>query len=104
MPSSNSETSKELSPLNVVTRAQSKKNVENEPKVTDKFLNNLMNRDELINAQRTDNTLAHLHKQAVDKSEVVKSPCFYYDNGLLMRFYRPARLSSFDTWGEKRRL
>ena len=74
MPSSNSETSKEMSPLNVITRAQCKKNVENEPKVTDKFLNNLMNRDELINAQRTDNTLAHLHEQAVDKSEVVKSP------------------------------
>ena len=61
-----------MSPLNVVTRAQSK-NVENEPKGTDKFINNLINRDELINAQRTDNALAHLHEQAVDKSEVVNS-------------------------------
>ena len=104
LPPSDSDTSKETSPLNVVTRAQSKKNSDNEPKETEKLLNNVMNRDELIKAQRTDDAQAHLHEQAVDKSEVVKSPCFYYDNGLLMRFYRPAKLSSLDTWGEKRQI
>ena len=93
-----------MSTLKVVTPAQSKKNIENEPKETDRLLNNVMNRDELIKAPGTDDAQAPLHEQAVDKSEVVKSLCFYYDNGLLMRFYRPARLSSFDTWGEKRQI
>ena len=91
----------EASPLNVVTRAQ---DLKNEQKETERLIHNVMNREELIQAQRTDSTLSHLHELAVEKSEVVKSPCFYYDNGLLMRFFRPARFSSVDTWSEKHQI
>ena len=63
-----------------------------------------MNREELVKAQQGDDSLTSLHEIAVDKTEVVKSPCFYYDNGLLMRFYCPAKFSPLDTWSEKRQI
>ena len=40
----------------------------------------------------------------MDVVEVDKSPSFYYDNGLLMRFYRPPKCSSLDSWSEKRQI
>ena len=98
----NSQTVEEESiPVTVVTRGQSKKV---EEKTVDRLVNHVMNRDELIKAQQADQSLTTLHETAVDKSEVVKSPCFYYDNGLLMRFYRPAKFSPLDTWSEKRQI
>ena len=92
----------EIVPVTVVTRGQSKK-PEKEVKV-DKLVEQVMNRDELVKAQQADDSLTSLHELAVDKTEVVKSPCFYYDNGLLMRFYRPAKFSPSDTWSEKRQI
>ena len=97
----------EASPLNVVTRSQGKdtevkKITENKAK--EELLCKVMNRDEIISAQKLDESLANYHEQAVDKSEIVKSPCFYYEDGLLMRFYRPAKYSHLDTWSEKRQI
>ena len=66
-------------------------------------MNSLMSREEVIKAQREDKTLEQLHKQALNIKEVVKSPSFY-DNELLMRFYRPPKQSVLDTWSEKRQI
>ena len=92
----------EAVPVTVVTRKQST-NIKEENKI-DELVNKVMNRDELIKAQQDDNSLGPLLKAAEDKTEVVKSPCFYFDNGLLMRFYRPAKFSVTDTWSEKRQI
>ena len=40
----------------------------------------------------------------MDVVEVDKTPSFHYDNGLLMRFYRPPKCSSLDSWSEKRQI
>ena len=93
-----------VSAMGAVTRAQTQQVEQNEEKRTEKLLTNIMSREQLINAQQTDDSLGKLHEVTVDKKEVGKSPCFYYDNGLLMRFYRPIKFSSLDTWSEKRQI
>ena len=68
------------------------------------ILTDIMSRDNLIQAQLDDENLTALHNQAMNINEVDKSPCFYYDNGLLMRFYRPPKRSNLDSWSEKRQI
>ena len=70
------EPNNEGSPVSVVTRSQSKARKEVDEKETDKLLHNVMNRDELIKAQKSGNSLPQLHKIAVNKDEIVKFPCF----------------------------
>ena len=60
-----------------------------------------MTQGKLVQAQLNE-SLTGLHYQAMDVVEVDKSPSFYYNNGLLMRFYRPPKCSSLDSWSEKR--
>ena len=93
-----------VNPSLVVTRSQ--KNPVDETPVTsiDLEVPNVMSRDNLVKAQKQDNTLSKLHDQAVSSSEVSKSPCFYHESDLLMRFYRPPNRSSEDTWSEKRQI
>ncbi|XP_064088186.1 uncharacterized protein LOC135202611 [Macrobrachium nipponense] len=93
-----------VNPSCVVTRSQ--KSSSDESKVTSVNFEarNVMSRDNLIEAQKHDNTLSKLHDQAVSRSEINKSPCFYFESDLLMRFYRPPKRSSEDTWSEKRQI
>ena len=88
-------------PSCVVTRSQ--KSSLDEPSVNpiDFEALNVMSRDNLVEAQKQDNSLSKLHDQAVSSSEINKSPCFYYDSDLLMRFYCPPKRSSEDTWSSK---
>ncbi|XP_064113196.1 LOW QUALITY PROTEIN: uncharacterized protein LOC135219913 [Macrobrachium nipponense] len=93
-----------VNPSCVVTRSQ--KSSSDESKVTSVNFEaqNVMSRDNLIEAQKHDNTLSKLHDQAVSRSEINKSPCFYFESDMLMRFYRPPKKSSEDTWSEKRQI
>ena len=93
-----------VKPSCVVTR--SKKPHLDEPSVThlDFEKLNVMSRDKLIEAQKKDTSLSKLYDQAVSSSDINRSPCFYYDSDMLMRFYRPPNRSSEDTWSEKRQI
>ena len=93
-----------VNPSCVVTR--SKKPCLDESSVTlvDFETRNVMSRDKLVEAQKQDSSLSKLHDQAVSSSDINKSPCFYYESDLLMRFYRPPKRSSEDTWSEKRQI
>ena len=92
------------SPSLVVTRSQ--KPPINETPITpiDFEGKNLMSRDNLVEAQKHDNSLSTLHDLAVSSTEINKSPCFYHESDLLMRFYRSPKRSSEDTWSEKRQI
>ena len=96
------EDERNLVPSCAVTRSQ-KSPVDdcNDTNKNNDLLDKVMSREELINAQGQDVSLSKLHIQAVPKNEIDKSPCYYYESGLLMRFYRPPKLSNLDTWGEK---
>ena len=48
--------------------------------------------------------MSQLHDRAVSRNEINKSPSFYYESDLLMRFYRPPKRSSEDTWSEKHQI
>ncbi|XP_064100914.1 uncharacterized protein LOC135211541 [Macrobrachium nipponense] len=87
----------------VITRSQKSKDLECS-EVVENAVENIMSKAELIKAQKQDDTLSNFHSQAVSKSEIDKSPSFYYESGVLMRFYRPAKLSKLDTWGEKHQI
>ncbi|XP_068249716.1 uncharacterized protein [Palaemon carinicauda] len=93
-----------VNPSCVVTRSQ--KSSSDESKVTSVNFEarNVMSRDNLIKDQKHDHTLSKLHDQAVSRSEISKSPCFYFESDLLMRFYRSPKRSSEDTWSEKRQI
>ena len=93
-----------VNPSCVVTRSQ--KSSLDEPSVNpiDFEAQNVMSRDNLIEAQKLDKSLGKLHDQAVSSSDINKSPCFYYDSDFLMRFHRPPKRSSEDTWSEKRKI
>ncbi|XP_064093832.1 uncharacterized protein LOC135206342 [Macrobrachium nipponense] len=87
----------------VITRSQKSKDLECS-EVIENAVENIMSKAELIKAQKQDDTLSNFHSQAVSKCEIDKSPSFYYESGVLMRFYRPAKLSKLDTWGEKHQI
>ncbi|XP_068229725.1 uncharacterized protein [Palaemon carinicauda] len=60
-----------------------------------------MSRDKLIAGQRSDQFLSYLHDKAVNIKSLNKSPSYYHNNGILMRFHRPSNYSNLDTWSEK---
>ena len=91
----------DVNPVAVVTRSQTLKDDVTVQSLDD-ILNDVMTQGKLVQAQLNDENLTGLHHQAMDVVEVDKSPSFYYDNGLLMRFYRPPKCSSLDSWSEKR--
>lgn len=49
--------------------------------------------DKLPEAQKEDPTLAPLHAQAIPEEEIIHPPSFYYQDGILMRLYRPSKLA-----------
>lgn len=54
----------------------------------------------LAEAQKSDPTLASLHARTIKKEDILDSPSFYYNNDILMRFYRPCQLTDEDHWAE----
>ena len=93
-----------LNPSCVVTRSMKSRLDEPSDTPVDCKVQTLMSRDNLVKVQKKDNSLTQLHDQAVSSTEIKKSPCFYYDSDLLMRFYRPPKRSVEDTWSEKRQI
>ena len=63
-----------------------------------KVVADLMTPEQLVEYQNKDVTLSKLHSLAVNKEDIVKSPSYYYQGDVLMRFYRPPSLSAEDTW------
>ena len=63
-------------------------------------LNQLISEKKLEEAQRQDPSLAKLHKEAIPLESVLNPPAYYYQDNILMRFYRPPQLSDEDTWAE----
>lgn len=63
--------------------------------------NQITNKVNLIDAQKSDSSLAKYHHQAVKKGDIVNSPSFYYQADVLIRFYRPPHLTVQDTLAEK---
>ena len=54
----------------------------------------------LAEAQRDDTTLSRLHTRAIPKDQITFSPSFYYQDKILMRLFKPPKLSDDDTWAE----
>lgn len=40
------------------------------------------------------------HFEAIPKEQIIHTPAYYYQDGILMRMYRPPTLSDEDTWAE----
>lgn len=59
----------------------------------------IMSKENLIEAQKADPTLAKYHHQAVNKDNIIKSPSFYYQDNLL-DFLDPLT-SQYMTHGER---
>ena len=91
----------------VVTRAQGKKSQVTEVQENFElkhFSDFAMNRSDLVLSQRADETLKEIRESAVNIHEISKAPCYYFDNDLLFRLYRPIKLTEKDTWSERRQL
>ena len=80
----------DVNPVAVVTRFQTLKD-DVTVQSQDDILNDVMTQGKLVQAQPNDERLTGLHHQAMDVVEVDKSPSFYHDNSLLMRFYSPPK-------------
>lgn len=62
--------------------------------------NSLISEQNLEEAQKQDPTLKKLHQEAVPKDSILHPPAYYYQDNMLMRFYRPPKLTDEDTWAE----
>ncbi|XP_071548915.1 uncharacterized protein [Panulirus ornatus] len=106
-----------LFPICAVTRSQHRRTVEEEDPTPPPFpkpcnegfttcgldvspLNKLISEHKLEEAQRQDPTLTKLHQEVLPKEDILDTPAFYYQDNILMRFYRPPKLSDEDTWAE----
>lgn len=54
----------------------------------------------LEKAQKNDATFIPLRCQAIDEDDILHPPSFYYQIKILMRFYRPSKMSNGDSWAE----
>lgn len=63
-------------------------------------LSQLISEQKLEEAQRQDPTLTKLHNETLPKEDILDTPAYYYQDDILMRFYRPPKLSDDDTWAE----
>lgn len=91
-----------LFPLCAVTRSQRKKR-RTEPPPTSPLENlpsPLLSKSDLIQAQQSDPSLSPFFRNAADRDQTQKVPCFYIHEGILMRVYRPSNISSSETWSE----
>ncbi|XP_066980100.1 uncharacterized protein [Macrobrachium rosenbergii] len=90
----------------VVTR--SKKSTDEQPKnvpnvsVNHSNLPDLLNlsKDNFVKLQQEDGSLSSLFEKAVQKSDIDKVPCYYIENGILMRLFRPSKLSAKKSWAD----
>ena len=57
-----------------------------------------MTRENLINAQMSDSTLAGLRHIAFSENKEGKNPSIFYRDGVLMKPYHPPNLPDTDTW------
>ena len=96
-------TDPELFPMCAVTRSQSEK----QSSPTDKECNLTMltdlpvNKENLISAQEKDSSLDSIRKIAVEnKNSLQKFPGYFYQDGILMRMFRPLEGSGIDSWSE----
>ena len=64
------------------------------------FIPDLLSKDQLIKSQETDPSLTSVRHVASDKKDLDTLPVFYYDQGVLMRAYRPPRMLNNDAWSE----
>ena len=96
-----------LFPVCAVTRAQARraenaggKQVQVLPPGIKGDISKIPLRENLEEAQRLDPTLTELHQKAVPMDSILHSPAYYYQGNILMRYYKPSKLSDDDTWGE----
>ncbi|XP_071551747.1 uncharacterized protein [Panulirus ornatus] len=106
-----------LFPICAVTRSQHRRTVDEEDPTPPLFpkpcnegfttcgldvspLNKLISEHKLEEAQRQDPTLTKLHQEVLPKEDILDTPAFYYQDNILMRFYRPSKLSDEDTWAK----
>lgn len=54
----------------------------------------------LSEAQKEDSTLTKLHTKVIPKEQINHYPCFYYQDDILMRVYKPTKLPDDATWAE----
>ena len=54
----------------------------------------------LAEAQQDDVTLSSFHTRTVPKDQITQSPSFYYQDKVLMRVFKPRKLSDDATWAE----
>ena len=100
------ETSPHFFPVCVVTRSQSKSPASLPPPPppvtasTDILYHEIISKENLIKAQEQDNTLSKIRHVASEAKDFSKLPCFYYQEGVLMRAYRPPNLKELDSWSE----
>ena len=90
-------------PLCAVTRSQAQKLAQTPTSSrlpSTPLIPDLLTKEQLINSQETDPSLATVRHVASDKKDLDTLPAFYYDQGVLMRAYRPSTLSSSDSWSE----
>ena len=88
--------------VNVVTRSMKEKEPEetNVESITNKVL---MNKENLIELQKDDQTLKGVYKQALEKG-IGKVPGYCFKDDVLFRLYRSPKLSSDETWSDKEQL
>ena len=99
------ETSPHFFPVCVVTRSQSKSPAHSTlPSPVhaspDHLYTNIISKENLIKAHEQDLSLAKIKHVANDVKDMSKLPVFYYQEGVLMRAYRPPELQQLDTWSE----
>ena len=86
-------------PVCAVTRSKSEKlSPDCTSPVQENLYNQYINKENLIKAQMSDNTLAGLRHIATGTTSDGKNPCVSYKEGVLMRSYHPPNLSNSDTW------
>ena len=93
-----------LFPSCAVTRSQSKnKDFSVHPPTvlpSEDLYSSVIIKDNLITAQEQDDTLCKIRHAVNEGKDLSKLPCFYYQEGVLMRAYRPPELQELDTWSE----
>lgn len=96
-----------LFPSCAVTRAQSKAVVQmlpqpstTTPHMSKINLGKVFSEQLLAEAQQDDVTLSRFHTRTVPKDQITQSPSFYYQDKVLMRVFKPRKLSDDATWAE----
>ena len=91
-------------PACAVTRSQSRLKTPAANRALETSLENLrshnLSKTELIKAQQEDDSLCKIRNSAADTKTFNTLPCFYYNEEVLMRAYRPPEFRDIDSWAE----